>query len=465
MITLSVMESGTAPRAATPLPNLDEYVRSSEPWFRDNLKTLVECPTVSPGASDDREIRAGISAAGEILRSSGAEIDVVECKGTPSILARIRHPQPRMRVLVYNHLDVQPAESAGWRQSDPFRFEVEPHPERGFLYRGRGATDDKGPALCAVRAAAWAAAEGLPIDVTFLWESEEEIGSPNFLEVVRARKDELGCDCVIVSDTIWPTAEQPAISAGLRGSLHAILRLRTAEQEVHSGLAGGVARNPIRELCMLATAIDAAAFWREGATPPDAEEIASFMQAGFDPHYFLHAHHLERVTTEVPLEMMLRLWTRPTFEIHGLSGGYQGRGTKTIVPHEGELKVSFRLVPDQDPRAIGEALKDFVARFNPDVEVAIGGWFAPYRSDPHGPVHEAIHGALQAATGRAPVTVREGGSIGAVPVLAAQLGVGIHFLPLSLPDHGYHAPNEFFDWRQARIGMTAFARTFASLAR
>ncbi len=458
------MESGSSFAASTPLPDLDEYVRSSEAWFRSNLQALVEHPTVSPGAVNDTEIRAGLATASEILRSSGADVEIVESKGTPSLMARIRHAQPRARVLVYNHLDVQPAERAGWRQADPFRFEVEPHPERGFLYRGRGTTDDKGPALCAVRAASWATSRGLPIEVAFLWETEEEIGSPNFLDVVRARKDALGCDCVIVSDTIWPTADQPAISAGLRGSLQALLRLRTAEQEVHSGLAGGVARNPVRELCVLATAIDAAGFWHEGVVPPDAEEIASFMRSGFDPHYFLHAHHLERVTTEVPLEMMLRLWTRPTFEIHGLTGGYQGRGTKTIVPHEAELKISFRLVPDQDPRAIGEALLAFVARFNPDVTVTIGGSFAPYRSDPRGRVHDAIHDALQSATGRAPVTIREGGSIGAVPVLAAELGVGVHFLPLSLPDHGYHAPNEYFDWRQARIGMTAFARTFAALA-
>lgn len=447
------------------LASLGEFVQVSEGWFRENLKTLVEQRTVSPGATDDRAIREGAETAREIFKSAGATAELVETSGTPTVFARFRNPNAQTKVLVYNHLDVQPADKAGWTQRDPFAFEVEPHPTRGFLYRGRGSTDDKGPGLCALRAASWVLDEGLPIDISFLWETEEEIGSPHFPEVIAARRELLACDCVIVSDTIWPTDAQPAVSAGLRGSLHAVLKLRTGNKEVHSGLAGGVARNPLRELCALATAIDGAAFWKAGITEPSIAEVESYLRAGFDVDYYMRAFDLDKVTTRVPLDMMLRLWTRPTFEIHGIVGGYQGAGTKTIVPPDGELKISFRLVPDQDTRAIGAALVEFAHQFNPDVEVRVCGSLEPYRAPMTGPFHEAIVAALTSVTGRAPVTVREGGSIGAVPVLARELGAPVHFLPLSLPDHGYHAPNEYFDWKQAQVGIAAFARTFAALAK
>ena len=459
MVTLSAMDSNAV------LAGLDEDAEGSEAWFRERLRTLVELQTVSPGVTDDRELRAGAMAARELFEGIGAEAELVETRGTPTVLARLRHPDARARLVVYNHLDVQPATGPAWVQADPFHFEVDKSDKRGFLYRGRGATDDKGPALCAVRGAQLAIQRGVPIDVTFVWETEEEIGSPHFAEVIAARREQLACEAVIVSDTIWPTDEQPAVSTGLRGSLYASLRLRTAGKEVHSGLVGGVARNPIRELCQLASAIDGAAFWHAGALAANDDEIAAFLVAGFDADYFKRAFDLHHMTTDVPLEMMLRIWTRPTFEIHGIVGGYVGPGTKTIIPDAAELKCSFRLVPDQDPRVVADALCDFVRSYNPDVAVEIAGSLAPFRAPTSGRVHTAIIDALHHATGRCPVTVREGGSIGAVPVIARELGVPVHFLPLSLPDHGYHAPNEYFDWRQARIGIAAFARTFATVAR
>jgi acetylornithine deacetylase/succinyl-diaminopimelate desuccinylase-like protein len=443
------------------LPALTE---ESEPWFRANLRTLVEHPTVSPGRPNDAAIREGVLAALEIMRQAGAKAELVETSATPAVVGRFAHANPAFRVLCYNHLDVQPANAEQWTQSDPFKFEIEEHPERGFLYRGRGATDDKGPALCALRAAELAHQHGLPIEIGFVWESEEETGSINFGEIVAAKRDQLGCDAVIVSDTIWPHADQPAISTALRGLLLLELRLRTAAKEVHSGLTGGAARNPVRELCEVATAIHSASFWKDGVVNPSAEETEGYAVSGFDLAYFKNAHSLEKLETEIPLEIMLRLWARPTFEIHGIAGGYHGPGVKTVVPNAAELKASFRLVAGQEATRIAERLHEFVSALNPDIEVDTTEHLAPYRGADSGRVHEAIARGMEAAFGRYPVVVREGGSIGAVPVMDAELGVPVHFLPLSLPDHGYHAPNEYFDWRQARGGIEAFARAFAELA-
>jgi acetylornithine deacetylase/succinyl-diaminopimelate desuccinylase-like protein len=421
---------------------------------------------VSPGHPDDDAIRAGAQAAAEIMREAGAEVEVVPTSGTPAVIGRFRHPRPVAKLLCYAHLDVQPADPEEWMQPDPFELVVQEHPDMGFLYRGRGATDDKGPALCALRAASLVAAQELPIDIDLLWETEEETGSDHLDDVLAAKHTELACDAVIVSDTIWTSAEQPAISVGLRGVLTVVMRLRTARRQAHSGLVGGVARNPVRELCEVVSAIHRATFWREGMAAPHADEVTGYLAAGVDVTYFKEAHGLDSLETEVPLDMLLRLWTRPTFEVHGLVGGHRGPGVKTIVPHEAELKASFRLVPNQDPRQIAERLREFVRAMNPDVEVETPGELLPYcTGSSEGRVHETIVRAMAAAFGRDPILIREGGSIGAVPLLNARLGAPIHFLPLSLPQHGYHAPDEYFDWRQARGGMEALFRVFAELAR
>lgn len=446
------------------LADLPAFVNESEPWFRSALRTLVEQPTISPGMTDPSAMLRGLDVAAELVRGAGAKVELVPSGGTPALVARFAHPAPKARIVIYNHYDVQPANPANWEQDDPFRFEVREHPERGFLYLGRGTTDDKGPALCALRAAEWIARHELPVEVVLLWETEEEIGSPNFADILHAKQSLLAGDAVIVSDTIWPSAKSPAISTGLRGGLLAAIKLRTAAKETHSGLTGGVARNPLRELASIATAIGNAEFWKMGALPPPHEEVESYLRTGFDAQYFRDSHQLEKLESEVPLEMMLRLWARPTYEIHGLVGGYTGRGIKSTVPGEGELKISFRLVPDQNPKDLFAALEEFVTSFNPDVTVEALGSFEPYRGPITGRVHEAIVHGMTQGFGKPPALVREGGSIGAVPQMARILGVPIHFLPLSLPEHGYHAPNERFDWKQAKGGIAAYVHAFAQLA-
>jgi acetylornithine deacetylase/succinyl-diaminopimelate desuccinylase-like protein len=440
------------------------YAANSEPWFREQLGALVAHATISPGRGDDRAILAGARAARDLMETCGAQVRMLDTAGTPSILGRFPHPQPRAHIVIYNHFDVQPAAPEIWQQPDPFKMVTEPHPERGFLYRGRGTTDDKGPALCALRAAAYAKLHEIPISVTLLWETEEEIGSPHFEDAVTAGGDDLRCDAVIVSDTVWPSEHQPAVSRGLRGNAQALLRLRTGEKQTHSGLAGGVARNAVKELAALVPMIEAAAFWQADVVAPSAQDLADFARCGFDPDYFRRAHGLERTTTQDPGEMMLRLWTLPTFEVHGLAGGYTGPGVKTAIPSEAELKISFRLVPDQRPTRVLDELEALVARVAPDVEVIRGGTLEPYVASSAGPIADAIREAMTRAFHRAPVTVREGGSIGAVPVMARMLRVPVHFLPLSLPDHGYHAVNEYFDWRQGRGGIEAYLHLFAQLA-
>jgi len=195
------------------------------------------------------------------------------------------------------------------------------------------------------------------------------------------------------------------------------------------------------------------------------KDLKDFKDSGFSVKKFKKDHALKSLRTEDPLEVMKRIWALPTCEIHGLVGGYTGPGLKTIVPPRGELKVTFRLVPNQNPNKIAKLVKQFVKKHNPDVQVFQEKSMFPYLAPTQGPYADRVRAAVKFAFGKEPVFVREGGSIGAVTSMEKVLKCPVMFLGLSLPEHGYHAPNENFDWRQASGGMIAFAKYFHDLSR
>ncbi|MCI0656154.1 MAG: M20/M25/M40 family metallo-hydrolase, partial [Acidobacteria bacterium] len=368
-------------------------------------------------------------------------------------------------VSVYNHLDVQPAQEPEWRRP-PFAFRKE-----NGLYHGRGATDDKGPALTALLGARYAVEQGVPINIRLLWELEEEIGSPHFAAALRDKEAIPRPDSVVVSDTIWIAKGRPAMPYGLRGLLGARLSLRTGETGAHSGLTGGAARNPVAELCQLVNDCMDARTGRvkipgfyDDVVPPTKAEIKSFLASGFQVRRFMRAYGFRSLRTMDSADLLRRIWAAPTFEVHGLVGGYQGPGVKTVVPAHGELKISMRLVPNQRPEKVFARLRRFVGKQNPNVKVEVEGMLQPFRGLFSGPYAEAARRAVRAGFGKEPAFIREGGSIGAVATMQSLWRVPILFLGLSLPEHGYHAPNEYFDWGQASGGMRAFAHYFMELA-
>ncbi len=347
-----------------------------------------------------------------------------------------------------------------------------PFKKDGDRYCGRGATDDKGPALTALFAARFAREAGIPLNIRVLWELEEEIASPNFSEVLQNRRAVPPSDSVLVSDTIWVAKDRPALSCGLRGLLVAKLVLRTGETDIHSGLTGGGARNPLAELCDAAySCLDAKTGrvkipgFYDDVVPPTRTEMKNFLASGFQVRLFKEAYQLRSLRTSDPQDLLKRIWASPTFEVHGLTGGHMGPGVKTIVPAWGELKVSMRLVPNQHPSKIFRLLKKHLRARNPDIEVINDGELEPYRGISDGPYAEALQEAVAQGFGRRPVFVREGGSIGAIAVLQRAWKVPILFMGLSLPEHGYHAPNEYFDWGQASGGIQAFVHYFDHLSR
>ena len=447
---------------------LERFAAKERSRFEELLEDFVGIPSVSADPTRQADIEQCAELAAATIRAFGGRADLHRVPGgNPIVLGSFDIGPGKPTVTVYNHLDVQPAskETEPWK-AEPFVFTRE-----GDTYFGRGTTDDKGPALTALFGARAAMEAGIPVNIRFLWELEEEIGSPHFAETLRSIGRAAATDAVVVSDTVWVSRGRPSLAAGLRGLQRITFRLETAETDQHSGTTGGAARNPVAELCQLVAEIFDARTGRvripgfyDDVEKLTKKQIRDFEAAGFSVKSFIADHGFRSIRTRDPLAVMKRLWAMPTFEVHGLVGGYTGPGVKTIVPPRAELKASIRLVPNMKGEKVVRLVKAFVKRKNPDVRVEGGSSAAPYRGITSGPYVEAARRAVKLAFGKDPVFVREGGTIGAVLSMERILRCPIVFMGLSLPDHGYHAPNENYDWGQAGGGIAAFAKFFEEVA-
>jgi acetylornithine deacetylase/succinyl-diaminopimelate desuccinylase-like protein len=448
---------------------LKSRIRGLRPAYEEALASLVAIPSVSSEPDRAPDVRRCAELAAGLLRDTGAIAEVVPTGGHPVVHGSLVTDPGNPTVVIYNHLDVQPADPGEW-SSDPFVLTI----SRG-RYFGRGTTDDKGPALAAMAAAGLVRDAGIPLNIHFLWELEEEIGSPHFASFLRAGRRRIPAESIVVSDTIWVARGIPSIPYGLRGLLPATLSLQTHRADVHSGVAGGVARNPVLEMGkLLAECCDPETgrvkipgFYDGIGGIPDAPVEEFITSSGFSREEFARDLGLTSIRRNLTtdLDVVKAFSARPTFEVHGIAGGYTGPGSKSIVPHRAEAKVSMRLVPGQDPARIARLFREFVKQRNPDVRVTIAPALQPYLGKHTGPYALAARSAMKAAFGREPAFTREGGSIGAVVAMDRILRVPIIFLGLSLPSHGYHSRNEHFDWRQASGGIRMFFHYFAGIAR
>jgi len=450
---------------ATPSYSRDEltqFAAAHRARYEELLKKFVETKSVSVDPTLKDEMPRMAELAATTLRDFGFESRLLTTAGQPIVVGKRVVDPAAPTVTVYNHMDVQPGgEPSEWK-TDPFVFTQD-----GERYLGRGTTDDKGPALAALFGARYALDHGARVNVQFLWELEEEIGSPSFAAAVEADKAALASDIVVVSDTVWVSRERPACAAGLRGLQGFLLKLETGATDQHSGTSGGAARNPLAELMQVVSKcvdgktgeVKIPGFY-DHVAKLTKEEKKSFKRCGFSVAKFMEDHAFKSIRVKKAMDVMKRIWAQPTFEIHGVTGGYTGPGIKTIVPPRGEVKCSVRLVPDQDPAKVMRQITKHVKKLNSDVEVVPLGALAPYKGVTEGPWADLTGDCVEFGFGKRPVFVREGGSIGAVLTMEKVLECPIMFLGLSLPEHGYHAPNENFDWQQAGGGIASFAEFF-----
>ncbi|MBV2362727.1 dipeptidase [Streptomonospora nanhaiensis] len=429
-----------------------EFVEGHRNDFVAALKEWVAIPSVSADPTRHGDVRRSAEWLRDHLRAAGfPTAEVWETGGLPAVFAEWPAADPAApTVLVYGHHDVQPARVADGWDTDPFVAE-----ERGDRLVGRGTSDDKGQVLfhtLGVKAAiAASGGSAPPVTVRLLVEGEEESGSPHFAELLRANRDRLACDVVVISDTTMWGADTPSMCVGMRGLTDCEISLTGPRADVHSGSFGGAVPNPARALAALLADLHDAdgrvavpGFYDDVVEISDTER-ALIARLPFDEAEWLRTAGAGAAAGEAGYSTLERVWVRPTAEVNGLWGGHTGAGTKTIVPRSAHAKVSFRLVPDQEPARVQEAVRAFVAERVPAglrAEVVFNGpGVRPCASDLDSAALRAARSAMERAFGTEVLFTREGGS-GPEADIADILRAPLVFVAVGLNDDRIHAPNE-----------------------
>lgn len=454
------------------LKAIDQYLQQSQRKHLDRLKDLLRIPSVSADPTYREPTEQAAYSVLESLSSAGLSTELIETDGPPLVYAESPPVPGKPVALVYGHYDVQPPDPLDLWTTPPF----EPAERDGNLY-ARGATDDKGQMLTHVHSvAAWAAAgQKLPVQVKFLIEGEEEVGSEQLESFLRqsGAADRLACDVIVISDSSQYAPGQPAITYGLRGIAYFEVHFHGPKQDLHSGCFGGAVANPAVALAKFLSRItnevgriQLPGFY-DKVKPLEDEERRLWEQLDFSDEAFARQLGVSALAGEEGYSTLERRWARPTFDVHGLSGGYQGEGGKTIIPSKASAKLSFRLVPDQSPAEVASQLRKFVTEHTPpgiriDVKDLHGG--PGVVVDPHSPFVTAARKAVEDAFGKPPVLIREGGSIPVVAEMVKRLDADVLLLGWGLDDDGAHSPNEKFKIEDFYRGIRASAHLWAALA-
>lgn len=452
------------------MSNLDEYLDQHAADFENDLCELLRIPSVSADSRHRADIRRAADWLVEQFRSLKLNVGLCETAGHPIVYAEWLGAPGAPTALVYGHYDVQPPDPLNEWISPPF----EPTRRDGNLY-ARGATDDKGQMLTHVKSTqAWMKTEGrLPINLKFLIEGEEEVGSENLEHFIAANHQRLACDVVVISDTGQFAPDRPAITYGLRGIAYFELRLTGPKQDLHSGTFGGGVMNPANALThMLASLVNSRGQiqipgFYDDVEPLTEAERRQFAELEFSDEEFCRELSISAVAGEADYGTLERRWARPTFDINGLFSGYQGEGSKTVLPARAGAKFSFRLVPRQDPKKVHAALETMLKRLlPPGVTMELIAYHgAPGVVVPlDSPYVQAASRAIEHGFGRAPVYIREGGSIPVVSTFRQQLGVDTLLLGWGLNDDNTHSPNEKFRLIDYHRGIKSSARLWRELS-
>jgi acetylornithine deacetylase/succinyl-diaminopimelate desuccinylase-like protein len=446
------------------------YLRENHARFIQELIDYVSIPSVSAQPQHKTDMEGAAEWIAGKARDAGLDPEMIPTKGHPIVLARTPRRKGKRHYMIYGHYDVQPAEPFDLWKSPPF----EPRLEGKFLY-GRGASDNKGQHLAHLRAIEAYLKTGteLPCDISLLIEGEEEVGSKNLPEFLKKHRRELDVDGVVISDTGIPSVKQPAVTYSLRGIVAFEIIVHGPSRDLHSGLFGGSLENPAMALCqILARARDkngkiAIPGFYDEVRPLSAKERKEICKLKFDEAQYAKFLGVPRLFGEKGFTPNEQRSARPTFEINGLTSGYQGEGSKTIVPSWARAKVTCRLVANQKPQKIRKAVEAFFKSICPPtvrLEIKSGHGGNPYMMDPGNPAVEAARRALRASFKADPILLREGGSIPIVNDFKGILGVDTLMIGLALPQDNAHSPNERFSLECFEKGMRMSAYLWQELA-
>lgn len=450
---------------------LEAHLVATREGRYESLTSFLRIPSISalPEHADDCR-RAAQWLATALTEAGVDHAEVCETGGRPVVYADWLHAADAPTVLVYGHYDVQPVDPLDLWTSPPFEPVID-----GNRLLARGAADDKGQIHAHVMAARalLAARGGLPVNVKYLFEGEEESGSVNLDRWLEANRDRLAADVVVISDTGFFEGNVPAITVGLRGLMYAQIDVVGPPTDVHSGGYGGLIENPANALAHIIAALKGPdgriripGFYDDVVPLSEADRVA-FAALPWDEERFRERAGVPALVGESGFTPLERKGARPTLDVNGMWSGFVGEGSKTIIPAHAHAKVSCRLVPAQDPGRIFELFRDYVAEVTPPgvrSSVQLLGTGRPSLTPMDHPATQAAARALEATFGRAPVYTREGGSIPVGASFEVILGLPVVLLGITQPDEHAHAPNEWLDLDNYETGIRTFARMFEELA-
>lgn len=446
------------------LPAINQWVDANSARLLEELFQLIRIPSIStlPEHAGDVAKAAHFTAAA--LAKAGLEnIEIIPTDRHPLLYADWLHAPGKPTVLCYGHYDVQPPDPLELWESPPF----EPEVRNGNIY-ARGAVDDKGQMYAHIKAleALKTLTGTFPLNIKVLIEGEEEIGGASIAKYVPEHKEKLKADVALVSDTALYAEGIPTLCIGLRGLCYMEVEAQGPSRDLHSGLYGGAAPNAVFGLIeLLAKAknadgiIQIPGFYDDVAEPAPAE-LESWNSLPFNAADYVNNEIGAAITGEPNRSVFEKTWSRPTMEVHGIAGGFTGAGSKTVIPAKALAKVSFRLVPNQDPAKIVAAFKAWVAANKPagiEASVNVLGTSPGIIVDPNHPAIAVAAEVFEESLGRKTVFTRSGGSIPIVGDFAKHLGIPTILMGFGLPDDGLHSPNEKFKLANYYQGIATVA--------
>ena len=442
------------------------YIDQNGERFRQELFELLRIPSISAVSSHKGDVHQAAEFLRDQFESIGLEdVQLFETPGNPIVYGSWLHAGPdKPTVLVYGHYDVQPPEPLELWETPPFEPTV-----RGDDVYARGASDDKGQAYTHVKALeAWLKTEGsLPVNIKIIIEGEEEIGSPNLVPFLKEHKEMLSCDMVLISDTSMFDKDVPSITYGLRGLAYMQVYVQGTNRDLHSGTYGGAVQNPLNALCEIVAklkdengVIQIPGFYDDVIPLSDTEREES-ARLPFNEQAFKDSLQIDEVFGEEGYTTLERKASRPTLDLNGIWGGYQGEGAKTVLPAKAGAKISMRLVPNQEPGKISKMFEEYVMSLAPKgvkvtVEEHHGGYPAMTDLDFYG--LQAGAQAFEDIYGKKPLFTREGGSIPIVSDFKLVLGANAILMGFGQHSDAIHAPNEKFSLTDFHRGIKTSAR-------
>ncbi len=451
------------------LEAVDEFLNQHAQQNVEQLKDFLRIASVSADSAFAAEMTKAAQFVHDQMQGAGLDVEIVQTAGFPIVYGSKTVSDSLPTVLVYGHYDVQPPDPL----EDWVTPAFDPQERDGCLY-ARGATDNKGQLFTHLKSIeAWTkAAGGLPVNVKVVIEGEEEVGSNNLDHFLEERKAQLAADVAVVSDTSQYGPGMPAITYGLRGIAACEVTLRGPKQDLHSGVFGGAIANPVNALARLVGSlvddqgrVTIPGFY-DDVIPLTDQEREAFANLPFDEASFLKSVGVSKSFGEAGFSILERRWGRPTCDVNGIYGGYQGEGPKTIIPSFATAKITCRLVPDQDPLKVAAALRKHLESLcPPGIELEFtdqhgcGGMVA----DMSGPYAAAARKAIEKSFGVPPVMIREGGSIPVVASFREILGIDTLLLGWGQNTDNLHSPNEHFSLQDFQRGTRASAHLWQYL--